>query len=729
MLQPSKLLRVSGMALILAVVLVGPYYRGLFFWYEMLPAIAVSALGFGLWSVGRRLGGQPLGLPGGPAGWALLALVGSYVLLSPWAAYFRGNLDWVLRLCAIWFAFVTVRGEAGPGTRRAVSWAVLFGSFTVAVTGLLHYTGYFAQNPDMAAALALVGLSDRLFTVYQYPNTAAAVFMAAVLAGVGICLDGEPKPWRMALAGAMSGVVSLAFFFTLSRGAVVVLPFGLLLLLAGFDWKRIGQGLLLLGALLMAPIAVSMHSVAAYQAKLNWQGAMKWTLISLAVGAAGAAALGLLFRLRPRLQGALAGALLLAVIAGALALRPAGPLVPKAAARLFDMNFKTVNVVLRLHYYRDAARIVTDNPLGAGGWGWDRSYRRYQEYNYFVRETHNHYAQTAVEGGVQGLAALLAAIVLSLWTAFRRRGGDPLRWAMAAGAATIAGHAAIDFDLSFLPVFMTMMILFAAAQEPPAGEEGRFRWLTGAVPAAGVAVAALVLGLGASYDYQSDRAADKGEKTRALELAQLSQKYDPWSSEPMLAEDSPQSLQRAVKWDRHYADAWRQLAIKREVSEDYTGAYEAARVALAQQPALTDHYEAFARLAGFRLSEAMSNGDLDLARDLGKELAALDRQISERKQVADPQQKYWNSKALGWTLPMYLHMGKGLFLTGDYVRAEQYLKLSAKEWTFAAEAEVWLYALYERQGRTADQKPLEKKPWIMWLEANPTYPVLLKWTL
>ncbi len=729
MLQTSRVLRYSGIALILAVVLLGPYYRGLFFWHELLLGIAVAAAGFGLWSLGRRLGGEPTGLPGGTAGWALLALLGCYVLQFSWAAYFRGNLDWVLRMATVWFAYVAIRGEAGGIARRWVGWVLLFGSFSVAVTGLLHFAGYFAKNPEMSSALALVGLSDRLFTVYQYPNTAAAVFMSAVLVGVGLCLDGNrPKPWVMAIAGGMGGVISLAFFFTLSRGAIVVLPFGLLLLLVGFDWKRVGQGVLLLGALMVAPILVSMHKVAAYQPKLDSAGVMKWAGVSLIVGAVGALALGILFRMRPRLQAALAGALVLAAIGGAVLLRPAdGPLIPKSASRLFDMNFKTVNVILRLHYDQDAAEIVADHPLGSGGWGWERSYRRYQDYNYFVRETHNHYAQTAVEAGVPGLIALLSTILLSLWVAFRGRKGDPLRWAMAAGAATIAGHAAIDFDLSYLPVYLTVVILFAATAEPPQAVERSWRWLLGAVPAVGVVGLALTLAVGSRYASAAAEYQAQGDTERATESAKLAQKYDPWATETLLLEDTLAAYERAVRLDPHNPQAWRGLAIQREVAKDYKGAYEASKTALAQQPALVDHYETNAKLTAFLLDEALRSGDQESARRLSGELVALGKQLEARKAVADPLQQNWTAKPLNWSLPLYLHIGKGYFLTGDYARAEESFKAAGQEWNFASEADVWLFALYELQGRKADQKPLEKKPWVNFRNVNPTYKALLVW--
>lgn len=62
------------------------------FWTELLPAIALVSMAFLLWVVGRRLGGLPVGSPGGVVG-DLLALVGCYALQFAWAFFPRGNLD------------------------------------------------------------------------------------------------------------------------------------------------------------------------------------------------------------------------------------------------------------------------------------------------------------------------------------------------------------------------------------------------------------------------------------------------------------------------------------------------------------------------------------------------------------------------------------------------------------------------------------------------------------
>lgn len=728
-MQYSKVLRYCGLSLLLAILVVGPYFRGLFFWTELLAAIAAVSAGFGLWLAGRRLGGLSTGLPGGLAGGALLALLGLYALQFAWAVFPRGNLDWVLRLAAGFMAYVMLRAEAGQSLRRWLGWAFVLSAAVIGFLGFVEFTGYVLKDPELMKNLAVVGLQSRMFTTFQYPNTAAVYFLAAMFTAAGLALD-DLKPWKLAAAGGLMTFLILAFFFTVSRGAVVALPFGLLLFFAGLDNRRRWAGLLLLAAA-TAPMIVAMKSVGIFSAAHNYVSAFKWIAAATVGGALGGAALAYFLTLKGRLQAGLAGGALVLAVAALLVLRPAGGLLPAQAKRLLDINFRTQNVVLRLIYDQDALKMAADQPLGRGGWGWDRGYRQYQEFNYTARETHDQYAQTAVEAGWLGLAALLAALGAALWAAWQNRRENPLGWTLAAGAALIAGHSAVDFNLSFGVIWLLLWSLLATAARPT---EASPRWeqrpaLIGAgAVAALIAVLALLLGQGARL---TDRAADLTEKKQpeaAKAAARQAARFDPLSSEPLLLIDDLPALERAAKLDPYHSGVRFKLAIARELNKDTAGALAEAKAALANQPMVSMYYSKVAALEGTLLNDDLHNGRKAEAKGRAASLVQLGRDFLRRKAVADPKQAMWPAgPKLEMSADFKLRYGQALYLTGDTAGAEPLLKEAARVGLLGSEAELWLYVLYEKRGDTKARAALEAKPWIRFRNVNPIYKLLQQW--
>ncbi|HWI66542.1 MAG TPA: O-antigen ligase family protein, partial [Symbiobacteriaceae bacterium] len=605
----SPFLRYTGLSLVLAVLAVGPFLKGLFFWTELLGAIAAVGAGFGLWLLGRRLGGLSAALPGGWAGGALLALVGLYVLQFAWAVFPRGNLDWVLRMAAGWFAYVMLRAESGPGLRRWLGWTFVVSAVGVGFLGFLEFTGYVLKDPDLASMLTLVGLSQRMFTTFQYPNTAAVYFLAAMLAAAGLALE-DMRAWKLGVLGGLTTFLLLAFFFTVSRGAVVALPFGLLLFFAGLDNRRRWAGLLLLVAA-AAPMVVAMKSVGLFSAAHNYISAFKWIAAATVGGAFLGVVLAFFLKLSGRVQAALAGVAVVAAVAGLLVLRPAGGLLPAQATRLFDINLKTTNVVLRLIYDQDALSMAADRPLGRGGWGWDRGYRQYQDFNYTARETHDQYAQTAVEAGWLGLAALLTALAGALWAAWQNRSESPLGWTLAAGAGLVAAHSAIDFNLSYGAMWLLLWSLLAVGGRPAADAAPRLErplLVGGALASVVVLGFALLLLPGSRLTDQAAALAEKGATEQAAATAKRAAVYDRWHSEPLLLMGNLASLERAVKLDPYHSGAQFKLAIARELNKDLPGALTAANAALANQPMVSAHYAKVAALEGTLLNGALHDG-------------------------------------------------------------------------------------------------------------------------
>lgn len=726
MTNASRILRYAGLALLLAVLAVGPFFQGLFFQTPLLAGLLAVFVGFLLWLAGRRLGGLSSGLPGGAAGWALLALLGCYLIQFAWAVYPRGNIDWTLRAAAAWMVYAMVRAEAGPALRRWLGGVFVLSATAVAFVGFLEYTGYLTANPELAEALSVVGLHTRMFTVFQYPNTAAVYLMAALFAALGLALE-DIRPWRAALAGAVAAFLGLAFFFTISRGAVVVLPFGLVLLLAGLSRNRRWPAVLLLLAAFF-PLVVTMKPIGAAVAVRDYAQAFRWIGLGTGLGLAGGLLAGLLLRFRPRLQLALAVA---AVVGGAsilMAVRPADGFLPAQAARLLDINLRTDSVISRLAFDRHALEIVRDYPLGRGGKGWERTYRQYQEIAYTANETHNHYLQTAVEAGAPGLVCLIAAVLAGLWAAWRSRDEGPLGWTLAAGAGLIAGHSLIDFDLSYGLIWLLLWALFAVAASPatPLRIERPAAWTGAGAGLIAAGLAGLLL-MGSVHIDRAEALAEEGRTEEAQAAARAALRYDRWDSRPLLILEDRASLERAAELDPNNYHVHFRLALALEREREFDDALHAARKALESYPLSSLYWGKVASLEGRLMVEALHDGNLEAAGTRAESLAALGRTFEGRQAESQMSISFMGAPDLQMTNEFKLRYGQALYLAGDLEKAERLLSEASQAGLLGAEGEVWLYALYERRGDREALQTLSGKPWVRFRNLNPVYRLLVEW--
>jgi len=145
--------------------------------------------------------------------------------------------------------------------------------------------------------------------------------------------------------------------------------------------------------------------------------------------------------------------------------------------RMEDVNLETSSAAQRLQYFRDSLKLVGRRPvLGWGGGGWGALYGSCQPYYYVASETHNHYLQLAVETGLLGLAAFLALwVIFFLAVAAARRAAPeadrPLVAGLGGAGVSFAIHSGLDFNLSYMGVFLLLWTLWAAAASM-AGETG-----------------------------------------------------------------------------------------------------------------------------------------------------------------------------------------------------------------------------------------------------------------
>lgn len=121
--------------------------------------------------------------------------------------------------------------------------------------------------------------------------------------------------------------------------------------------------------------------------------------------------------------------------------------------------FYTRTAFTRFSFYQDALEIFQDYPLtGAGGYGWEHLYGRYQKYYYVANDLHSYGAQLLVENGILGiamLAGMLILFLLALIAAWIKRDPEQITLLLAVGA--IFAHSMIDVDFAFF----SQLIIFA----------------------------------------------------------------------------------------------------------------------------------------------------------------------------------------------------------------------------------------------------------------------------
>ncbi|SDS94719.1 O-antigen ligase [Paenibacillaceae bacterium GAS479] len=376
-------------------------------------------------------------------------------------------------------------------TRVALETILLLTSYVLVWFGVINLFGQY-WYPD---ALWFQLDTYRMTSVFQYPNTYAALLIAVLLAAAYYTTHTKKRLW-ISIHAFMLVPLFVSFMLTYSRAALVVIPLAVLLTMPFLKVSKQLMYVLHLFVTVIISFAVlgiiesKSISIAKQVLRFNERGSQippeklmpLFSSEALAGWGAllGASLVALLLILalnrwvEPWLEAKLerfserkisylaapVSMILLAVIGAAVVLSSAtvrGWLPSNLADRLENISFKQHSVLERGTFYENAVTLVADYPLfGTGGGGWQALYQKYQTNPYTSNQTHSYIFQVLVETGWIGLLLQIGFFALVYWLFVRtwirhpkKRGSQLIYFIF---SISILLHSFFDFDMSYISI-------------------------------------------------------------------------------------------------------------------------------------------------------------------------------------------------------------------------------------------------------------------------------------
>ncbi|WP_274654041.1 O-antigen ligase family protein [Paenibacillus humicola] len=389
------------------------------------------------------------------------------------------------------------------------TWFVSFiqlSGYVIVVFGLLNL---FGQVHYTDALWLADGRTYRLTSVFQYSNTYAGFLVALFLACLYFIVF--TKRWYIRMMHAVMLVpLFTSFMLTYSRGAIVILPFLVLIILPFFRMVRQISYLLymvlsiLSTFIILSKITTNYDKIARIvQPKAAgspahtipfWQqmALQSWLLVIVTSIVTALAVFACNQWVVPWFEKKLSSLSLrkgsvfvipiivvgIGVILSILVISSGEiqKLLPEQIAqRLENINFDQHSVLERETFYRDAFKVIRDYPiLGTGGGGWATIYQKYQSNPYSSNQAHSYFIQTLVEVGVIGFVIVLAMIAISyilfirLYIKHKNLQGSQFFFFIV--SLSLLAHSMIDFDMSYL-YYSSLVFFCLGAMLAPYGSE------------------------------------------------------------------------------------------------------------------------------------------------------------------------------------------------------------------------------------------------------------------
>lgn len=439
--------------LVLPLLLIPPFFRGLFFDFEADLAHIYTALVFAAYIFVRK---DRIKVSRNLMDYAWIGLIAAYVISNFVAFNQRAAIEGVLRIfnffIIYWLLAQTV--SSLKDLKNAIGIMYISG-LGVALAGLGTAYGTFWFKGAYSEGMILSTL--------QYHNAAAIFLVAAGIIGLYMAAVLENQ-WLRIAAGGVNYIILATAYGAGSRGAMLVAPVGFILLIAGMP-KQYRFRVFVNFLAVLIPFIITAKQVltfAVHSEGYYWG----WLFLGIAMGCGVQFITERFFTLAGGTRRKIvAGAgIAITILAVALIFTLGSKILPSGIAeRLTHLSLEQVNVQERFYFYRDAFALVKDYPvLGVGGGGWNSAYTGYQSLLYYTTEVHSHPMQVWVETGTVGFmfyVLLWIGLLITIYKIMRRVESPEFRalaWTAAVTAVSISMHSVIDFSLSLGAVAILM---------------------------------------------------------------------------------------------------------------------------------------------------------------------------------------------------------------------------------------------------------------------------------
>ena len=438
-----------------------PYFQALFFAPHIFINHIITALVFILvWIDKYRR--RDFSFISSPLDWAIIAYAIAYALSLINAVHIGdavyGFLKALNYFMIYWIVSQVIRDNSHI---KIILKAIIFSGLGVALIALLVPTGLIDYSKGI--------IDNHIASTMGYHNALAAFLSVVTLLSVSLLMN-EKNRWWQAFYCVANYIMLLVTLAAVSKGAWIILIFGLFLLIIGMPRGYRLKIIYFFGITIGTAIIISNYFMAAIASESPIMGVW-FTMAGIPVVMAGWIVWGLIERWMQKQQISrnIVIALVSLVLIGAIFTVTQMGLSNQLVQEIGEIaDLENLSYVTRADFMIWAVDIVKDYPVfGAGAGGWNALYKQYQEYDFATTETHSHILQVWVEAGTMGLIAFVAIWILfcyllyNLYKSYRGREEWVLIWGIAVAAMGLGLHSCFDFDLSMPSMAILLWSLFA----------------------------------------------------------------------------------------------------------------------------------------------------------------------------------------------------------------------------------------------------------------------------